>query len=464
MNAIQTASMNKTPLIITAGNQTREMLLSEPWLTNIGSETVPKPYVKWSYQPVRAEDVPAAFMRAYAMALQPPAGPVFLSIPLDDWTKPALDGVTFTRSVSSRVAPDPERLKEFADKLSNAKNPVLIYGSDIARSNGWDIGIEFAEKLNVPVWAAPGSERASFPETHPLYVGGLPFAKGLLSNKLKGHDVALVIGAPVFRYYPMVEGDYLPEGLSLLHITDNPFEAGAAPVGDSLLSDAKLALEALNGMVKARAKSSDTQIVKLPHRMAPSEPVKTVAKEGRLSPLALFTQLRESTSDNTILVEETPSNLASLHQAWPIEHADSFYTFASGSLGWDLPATIGLALAERDANTNRPIVSVIGDGSFQFTLQGLWTAVKQQLPILYVIAVNEEYGILKSFAEFQNNKNVPGLDIPGIDVAKIAQGYGCNVVQTDDLEIIKQTCQEAFTKNVPTVLVVPIETTIPNLV
>ncbi|MEG6503915.1 thiamine pyrophosphate-binding protein, partial [Desulfovibrio sp. 1214_IL3152] len=90
MSNILTASMNKTPLIITAGNQTREMLLMEPWLTNVEPAELPKPWVKWSYEPVRAEDVPAAFMRAYAMAMQPPAGPVFLSIPLDDWDKPAL--------------------------------------------------------------------------------------------------------------------------------------------------------------------------------------------------------------------------------------------------------------------------------------------------------------------------------------------------------------------------------------
>lgn len=88
MSNIMTAAMNKTPLVITAGNQTREMLLMEPWLMNVEPTILPRPWVKWSYQPVRAEDLPAAFMRAYAMALQPPAGPVFLSIPLDDCDKP----------------------------------------------------------------------------------------------------------------------------------------------------------------------------------------------------------------------------------------------------------------------------------------------------------------------------------------------------------------------------------------
>ncbi|MEY1278108.1 benzoylformate decarboxylase [Providencia rettgeri] len=373
MSNILTAYMNRTPLIITAGNQTREMLLIEPWLTNIEPETLPKPWVKWSYQPVRAEDVPAAFMRAYAMALQPPAGPVFLSIPLDDWDKPALAQEAVVRSVPQRIGYDPARLQEFASALSNAKNPVLIYGSAIARGEGWDIGIKLAEKLNAPVWAAPASERPPFPETHPLYAGGLPFATKPLSEKLEGHDLAIVIGAPVFRYYPYVAGSYIPEGLKLLHITDDPIEVARAPIGDSLLSDAVLALEGLINLVAPRTGTKTVE--KQPHGMAPYP---AAAEQGSNSPTLsatqLFRTLREVSPKETVLVEESPSNLGELHREWPIEFPDSFYTFASGSLGWNLPASVGIALAERDSGRHRPVMAIIGDGSMQYSIQGLWSA------------------------------------------------------------------------------------------
>jgi benzoylformate decarboxylase len=108
MGNISGAYMNKSPLIILCGQQTREMLVGDVYLTNVAATALPEPWVKWSYQPVRAEDVPAAIMRAYAVALQPPAGPVFLSVPLDDWDKPAL-GRAEVRAVSTRGAPDPER-------------------------------------------------------------------------------------------------------------------------------------------------------------------------------------------------------------------------------------------------------------------------------------------------------------------------------------------------------------------
>src|SRR5580692_9988353 len=212
MGNIATAFQNKTPLIVTAGQQTREMLLMEPWLTNVEPTMLTRPWVKWAYEPTRAEDIPAAFMRAVATALQPPAGPVFLSLPLGDWEIPC-ESPAVIRTVSQRIGPDPSRLAEFAKVLFEAQSPVLIYGSAIARGNGWDQAIALAEALGAPVWAAPASERTPFPDTHPLYSDGLPFAIAPLSKKLEGHDIALVVGAPVFRYYPYSPGPYLPTGL-----------------------------------------------------------------------------------------------------------------------------------------------------------------------------------------------------------------------------------------------------------
>src|SRR3954464_542970 len=135
MGNLGTAFQNKTPLIVTAGQQTREMLPPEPYLTNTEPTMLPRPWVKWAYQPARAQDVPAAFMRAIATALQPPAGPVYLSLPLDDWDKPS-EGPAVVRTVGTRVAPDPARLGEFAKALRHAASPVLIYGAAIARGAG----------------------------------------------------------------------------------------------------------------------------------------------------------------------------------------------------------------------------------------------------------------------------------------------------------------------------------------
>jgi benzoylformate decarboxylase len=464
MGCLLTAFQNKTPLIVTAGQQTREMLLMEPWLTNVEPTMMPRPWVKWAYEPVRAQDVPAAFMRAIATALQPPSGPVFLSLPLDDWEKPC-EGPAVIRSVATRIAPDRDRLAEFVQTLSRASSPVLIYGAAVARENDWKEAVAFAEALGAPVWAAPASERPPFPEDHSLYCGGLPFAIGPLSEKLKGHDVGLVIGAPVFRYYPYVPGSYLPPGLRLLHISDDPAETARAPVGDSLLGNAVLSLVELTALLKEHKPRVAKPAERVAHRMAPHPAcAEQASKDGRLTAAQVFAALSEIRPAHAVIVEESPSNLSELHKAWPITEPDTFYTFASGGLGWNLPASVGIALGERDCGRNRPVIAIIGDGSFQYSVQSIWNAAQLNLPVLIVVMRNEEYCILKSFAVLEQTPGVPGLDLPGIDIVSIARGYGCDAARVADIGAIKKAATEAWRKERPTVLEIPISAQVPPLI
>ena len=463
---LMTAFLNKTPLIVTAGQQDRRMLLLEPWLTDVEPEVQPRPWVKWAYQPARAQDVPGAFMRAYATAIQPPAGPVFLSLPLDDWQVPAL-GPAVVRSASTRIGPDPARLRLLADAIAAAKRPVLIFGAAVARGSGWGQAVALAEKMDAPVWAAPASERAPFPEDHELYQGGLPFAIGPLAKHLDGHDLAVVIGAPVFRYYPYLPGDYggsyLPDGVRLWHVTDDPAEAGRAPVGDSILGDPVLTTEQLLPLVPHGARIQPLK-PPLPHRMSPLPQTSATGKTaGPPTAREVFDELRRSCPADTVLVEETPSNLGDLHAAWPITQPDAFYTMASGGLGWSAPAAVGIALAERDSGRNRPVVMVVGDGSFQYSVQSIWTAAQLRLPVLFVVLRNGEYAILKAFAEVEDSPGVPGLDIPGIDIASLARGYGCYAAVADTVDVLRSEAAAAAGRKAPTVLEVPIAATVPPL-
>ncbi len=452
---LATAWYNKTPLIVTAGQQTREMVLLEPWLTNVDATTLAKPHVKWSYEPSRAQDVPGAFLRAYATALQPPQGPVYLSLPLDDWEKkadamPGMD-ISAARSFSHRFAPDPERLRAFAQAIAGSQNPALLIGAGVDRAGAWDDALRLAETLQAAVYAPPGGERVGFPENHPLFQGFLPFAIGPLSDKLKGHDVVLIIGAPVFRYYPYVPGDYLPKGTRLLHITDDPAEAARAAAGESLLSDSGLALSALLPLV---AGSPPPAGRKAP---APRPAPKPPEFSEPLSAAAIFHLLAQSKPHDAVLVEESPSNLAALHAAWQVNQPLGFFTMASGGLGFGLPAAVGVALAERDTGRNRRVAAVIGDGSFQYSVQALWTAVQHRLPILFVVPANAEYAILKSFAKQEDTPGVPGLDIPGLDIVKLAEGYGCQAFKAGDAAHLAELFAQAWKSDGPTVLEVPVD-------
>jgi benzoylformate decarboxylase len=445
---IMTAYQNKTPLIITAGQQTREMILCEPYLTNRDETTLPRPWVKWAYQPVRAQDVPAAIMRAYAIALQPPSGPVYVSIPLDDWDQLA-DGDAVLRTVSSRYAPDPERISLFAERIRKSKNPALVYGQEIDRSGAWDAGIKFAEQLQAPVFLAPLADRASFPQTHPQFRGMLPIAIAPLSKRLHGHDLIIVIGASVFRYYPYIAGDYLPAGAELLQIVSDPADAGAAAVGDSLLGDAKLALESLIQLVpknKAQSLPAPSQV----DNKLPSPP------NDQLTAREAFAALSELRPENAIVVNETASNAADLLQTWPTVQPESYFSFASGGLGWGAPAAVGIALAQKKTGGGRPVVAFIGDGALQYSIQCLYSAAQHKLKVIFIVPWNEEYAVLKEFAELENTPNVPGLDLPGLDIVSAAEGFGCAGVLTRTKEEIKEAFGAALSADGPTVIVIRI--------
>ena len=177
----------------------------------------------------------------------------------------------------------------------------------------------------------------------------------------------------------------------------------------------------------------------------------------------VFDELRRICPAHAVLVEETPSNLGDLHAAWPVTQPDAFYTMASGGLGWSVPASVGIALAERDSGMNRPVVMVAGDGSFQYSVQSIWTAARLKLPILFVVLRNGEYAILKAFAEVEDSPGVPGLDIPGIDIVSLAREYGCHAAHADTLDVLRSEAAAAATRNAPTVLEVPIAATVPPL-
>ena len=446
MGSLICAFANKTPLLVTAGQQTREMLLLEPYLSNPHAVELPRTAVKWSYEPVRPADVPAAFMRAYAAAVQPPTGPVFLSLPLDDWEKPAL-GSAAVRTLSERVGPDPARLREFARAISEAKNPVLVIGAAVDRADGWDAARQLAERLNVPVWAPPETERAAFPEDHPLFQGFLPFAIAPLSEKLTGHDLVVVVGAPVFLYYPYVPGDYLPAGARLLHITDDPAEAARAPVGDSLLADARLALEGLLALVQpGQYPAVPPRVVK--RELPPPGPV--------LVPAEVFATLQANRPADAVLLLESTSNATEFHKWVPITRPHSFTLFGSGGLGWAMPAAVGFALGERDTGRNRPVIAVLGDGAANYSIQALYTAARHRLPVVFLVLSNQKYGILEAFAEQQHTPGVPGLDLPGLDFVALATGYGCAAFRVATSDALAQALRDAIRRPGPTVLEVPI--------
>lgn len=447
MGAMVTAFHGRAPLVVTAGQQDRRQLASEPFLSGRLVELA-APYVKWANEPTRAEDVPAALERAYHTALQAPCGPVFLSLPMDDWearvtSRPA-------REVSYRSAPDPAALRRVADLLRGAQHPAIVAGADHDRAGeGGDL-VALAERLGAAVWAEPFAGEASFPQAHPLFQGHLAPAQRPLAEQLAPYDVVLVVGAPVFAYYPYVPGPTVEPGTRVVQITADPAEAARALTGMSVVGDVGLGLEWL--------------LTELPEvaRAAPSPPQAPPApRPAHPLPVAwVLHELAQRMPDGTILVEEAPSTKGDLHEQVKIGRAGTYFTTASGGLGYAVPAAVGLKLAQPET----PVVCVVGEGSAMYTPQAMWTAARHGAAVCFVVLNNSHYGILKSFGQLLETAGVPGLNVPGLDVLAVARGFGCGGERVERAEELSAALERALRADGPFVLDVAIDPAITQLV
>lgn len=441
LSAIVDAYYNHVPLVITIGQQDRRHLQAEPFLVSRAVEVV-KPYVKWACEPLRAEDVPAAIARGYYIATQSPMGPVFISIPMDDWTHDC-EPVP-VRDVSQRVFADRSKLDEVCQALDRSRNPALVVGAQIEENHGFAQVLALAEHLEIDVYQEPIASRWTFPRRHRLFRGALLPAQRALAEQLAAHDTVVVLGAPVFLYYSYVPGDPIRPGTNLFQITNSPRDATAALAGKSILGDLADAIEYLCRHTQKRAAR------KIPARDDLQSPI----AEAPITPAFLFRILNRVIPPDAIIAEECPSSKGDLDRYLLLDQPQSFYSVRSGILGFGGPAAIGLQLA----HPNRRVVCPVGDGSIQYSIQALWTAVQYNIPVIFLVLCNSDYSALKSFCDFtQVGRSVPGMDLPGIDIAKIAAGYGMKSESVSQPEDLEPALKAAFAEPKPRLISVKIQ-------
>ena len=428
------AYVNKTPLIVTAGNQRRNMQNQYCLLTNHEPLTIAKPFVKWAAEPAIASESPAVLARAIHLATTPPMGPVFVSLPMDDMPIELTDAqaadtaVVRERTVTHANGFPPDLAEQICKRLAQAKSPALIVGGDVERYDAWDAVVGLAERTQSSVYTAPLTGWNGFPENHPLHHGALPPGAGWISQILAGHDLLLAIGTPVFRYYPLVPGPYLPEGAHLIHITNDPDEAARAPIGDAIVADVRSATQALLAAAEPTQRPAP----------APRDPAPEVESgQVPLKPEALWAAVSRAGTADALWVSEAGSNEVALTHSIRPSRQFSHLSAAGGGLGWGLPAAVGAQVAAPD----RPVVALMGDGSMHYAITALWTAARYEIPVTIVVASNAEYGVVKQFGVWEKTPDVPGLDIPGLNVVATAASYGVDAHEahsTDEVtELVK---------------------------
>ncbi|WP_284124338.1 benzoylformate decarboxylase [Parerythrobacter aestuarii] len=429
---LYTAYRNNTPIVVTAGQQARSILPFDPFLGAERPTEFPRPFVKWACEPARAEDVPLALVRAFHIAMTPPMGPTFVSVPVDDWDRecemPDLPALALT------VQPPAKGIARLAAMLDSASKPALVIGAGVARSGGWQAAIDLVERSQADVWCAPLASRETFPESHPRFAGFLPAFREEIVKLLAPYDAILVAGTQAFTYHAEGHGPHVPEGATLGLLSDDPQHLSFQPGGIGVLGDVGDGLRAL-----AKA------VTEKPAREA--QPRATAPEAAMTAAYALH-RIAELRPDNAMLTEEAPTARGAMHDHLPITCEQGFFATASGGIGYALPAAVGLA---RGA-AQRKVIALIGDGSAMYSISGLWSAAEQGSDISFVILNNSRYAALESFGQVFGMNHVPGTDISGIDFVTLAESMGVPARRSDDVATLDEALEWSFGTKGPTLV------------
>lgn len=401
-----TAYKNQAPLIVTAGQQARSILPYEPFLHAERPTEFPRPFVKWACEPARAADVPHAIARAYRIAMTPPFGPCFVSVPVDDWDQPG--EAVESRTLATRNPGDRAALNALAAQLRDARSPALVLGAGVARDSAWEAAVALAEAQRACVYVAPFAARNVFPERHKLFQGFLKASRADIVARLARHDLVIVAGGPLSLYHTEAPGPHLPRGTASWIIDDNPCVLSWAPSGSAILADTGLALTYLAGTAASC------------ERPMPDPPARSTPPAGEMSDRLAMARIAALRPAGAIVVEEAPSSRGAMQEFLPMLTPDSFYTTASGGLGYALPAAVGIAMARRGER----VIALLGDGSAMYSIQALFSAARAAVPLSVLVIVNRRYEALEQFGSHFGLNKVEGTDLSGIDFCAIAAGHG----------------------------------------
>ena len=456
MGSLFNASFTGTPMILTAGQQEQGHGLMEPVLYG-PLVRMAEPLVKWAIEVNRLEDLPRIVRRAAKIATTPPTGPVFISLPGDILNAEA--GIELGRStrVDARVKPSDEALGALVARILKAERPVIITGDEIVKSDALKEAASLAETLGCPAYQSSTPYGASFLSESPCFMGALTRLQKQVRETLAPYDLMIVLGADPLRMSVYSEVDPLPDGLSIVQVGLVDWDLAKNYGAEiALKADVKETLRALvpalkaagGGALDARARQGLAALSSnnwTARRKAVVDQITKAAERSPIDPDWLALQMVEAMPDNAILVDEGLTSSRQILALRPHRDRYGYHALASGGIGWGLPASVGVSLA----NPDRPVVCYSGDGSSMYSIQSLWTAANHKLPLTFVIVNNGGYRIIKQrLLAFHGDDHYVGMDFrdPPVDFTGLAKSLGLEATRVADPSQLKSALSSAFSK------------------
>lgn len=440
---IDTARRNRSPVLITVGQQDRRQAEFEPLLQG-NFESMVAGLVKYSHEITAPGEVSSAIDLAFRHAMEWPRGPVLLSLPMDVMEQAGLVG-DFPRTSPTLLD---QSVDAIAERLNAASNPAIVAGYEVDVFDAFQELSELAKRLGAPVFAEPLCSRAPVAMPCPNFAGDLLPASALIDAALGDFDVVLLVGADLILY-PYTAAPLLP-GKDLLYIGTDPSVAHKLRATPTL-GDVRRQL----GSLVPRLRPTPRTFRRPPDFGRANRVARAASSMGAAFVLDAVSRIF---SDYTI-VDEAVSLTPALKSLPPYHGHLSYFGSRSGQLGWGLAAAIGLGLRLPK------VLVLVGDGALQYSVQGLWTLVHEKIPVKVLVLNNRGYAILRSYSKAFHPalRDRDYLRVPGVDIPRLAGAYGmtgATVSAATDLEPALKQLREVPG---PALLNVAIDESIPDL-
>ena len=458
------ALKGRTPMIVTAGQQDTRLRLREPLLSH-DLVAMAAPVTKWSAEPRSADEMATTLRRAFRIAVEAPAGPVFIALPVDVMEQETELGAQAPDGLHAHPQAQDSGVAAAVAALLGCSSPAVIAGDDVAAAGAGDALKALAERLGAPVWHEPLRSRCALPSRHPNNQGRIPFEAATIRKALASHDLVLLVGANLIEELWFDPGPLLPEVATVVHLCESPsrlafnHRADVAMVGD--LRDAMQRIDAqfaeLGGdaaRTLAQARNEALLSARQARRKAAAEALSKVWDARPMTPRRALHEISDALPRQAIVVDETITGSLEVAALFDFRGPGDYFSGRGGGIGQGIAAALGVQVAQPD----RPVVALSGDGSAMYSIQALWSAAHSGLPIIFVILSNREYRVLKLNLDAyrrrfnaESNRPYPHMDLvnPTLGFVDMAKGMGVAGEQVSEPEALTAALRRALAAGKP---------------
>jgi benzoylformate decarboxylase len=466
VGALYDAYRDRSPVVVTSTDVDTRLVGRDSHTEGKDLVGLTRQFTKWSAEVNRADRIPEVLNRAFKVAASPPTGPVYLALPCNllgeviDVQSPAAE----RSRIVPRIAADPEALADAARLLAQAKRPLIVAGSGIAKAGAIEELIKFAELLAAPVVMEPRYSFLSFPTAHPQSFQ-IPERAPSFNLPIWGvPDVIVAIGCRLIREYRYLDNPVLKPETRCIHIEEDPWEIGKVfPVDYGIIADAKSALRSLLEFfpkIAAAANGRDERLACIKKaREQLDKDLENKVKEGwdgtPINTARLVRTMDRLLEKDALIVNESPTSKDIIMANFQFTSNRSYFSNSSGGfLGWGLGASIGAKLA----SPSRRVIACLGDGSTMFGIQGLWTLAKYRVPLIVIVFNNCAYMAVKNQFRGSEERIRIAADLgaelvgPDINFARMADTFGIFGQRVEQPDAIEPAIKRAMEQSGPALI------------